>query len=44
MPYNYVIDPSVRKSLRINWENVILIFDEAHNLVEFFVFWLGELD
>ncbi|XP_031498031.1 regulator of telomere elongation helicase 1 homolog isoform X2 [Nymphaea colorata] len=32
-PYNYLIDPGNRSSLTgIQWENTILIFDEAHNL------------
>ncbi|KAL2904786.1 Regulator of telomere elongation helicase 1-like protein [Bienertia sinuspersici] len=31
-PYNYLIDPSFKKSLGIEWYNSILIFDEAHNL------------
>lgn len=32
-PYNYLIDRGYRKSLNIQWTNSILIFDEAHNLV-----------
>lgn len=32
-PYNYLIDPGNRRSLNIEWNNAILIFDEAHNLV-----------
>ncbi|KAG6733763.1 hypothetical protein I3842_01G240500 [Carya illinoinensis] len=31
-PYNYLIDPGNRKSLKVDWNNSILIFDEAHNL------------
>ncbi|XP_057860129.2 regulator of telomere elongation helicase 1 homolog isoform X2 [Cryptomeria japonica] len=32
-PYNYLIDKDNRRSLTgINWENTVLIFDEAHNL------------
>ncbi|KAI3455408.1 hypothetical protein Pfo_012071 [Paulownia fortunei] len=31
-PYNYLIDRGNRKSLKIDWNNSILIFDEAHNL------------
>ncbi|KAJ8773449.1 hypothetical protein K2173_004279 [Erythroxylum novogranatense] len=31
-PYNYVIDRAYRKSLTIDWNSSILIFDEAHNL------------
>ncbi len=33
-PYNYLIDPGNRRSLNgIPWDNAVLIFDEAHNLV-----------
>eukprot|EP00958_Prasinococcus_capsulatus_P010947 scaffold1074_cov409-Prasinococcus_capsulatus_cf.AAC.19 len=33
LPYNYIVDPSSRKTLKdVAWENSILIFDEAHNL------------
>ncbi|KAL6568135.1 Regulator of telomere elongation helicase 1 [Orobanche hederae] len=31
-PYNYLIDRGNRKSLKLDWNNCILIFDEAHNL------------
>ncbi|KAL8465834.1 hypothetical protein ACS0TY_035084 [Phlomoides rotata] len=31
-PYNYLIDRANRKTLKIDWSNCILIFDEAHNL------------
>ncbi|CAA7409948.1 unnamed protein product [Spirodela intermedia] len=32
-PYNYLIDPARRDSLTgIQWDNAVLIFDEAHNL------------
>jgi len=33
MPYNYLIDPSTRRSLSVDLEGTVLIFDEAHNLV-----------
>ncbi|OQR82959.1 hypothetical protein ACHHYP_15276 [Achlya hypogyna] len=32
MPYNYLVDPPLRKSLGVSLENTILIFDEAHNV------------
>jgi regulator of telomere elongation helicase 1 len=32
MPYNYLVDPMTRNGLGINWDNAVLIFDEAHNV------------
>lgn len=32
LPYNYLIDPKTRAGLGINWENSVVIFDEAHNI------------
>lgn len=32
MPYNYLIDPVLRKTQEIDLKNTIIIFDEAHNL------------
>lgn len=32
MPYNYMLDPSVRKNLPLKLKNSIVIFDEAHNI------------
>ncbi|KPM06070.1 regulator of telomere elongation helicase 1-like protein [Sarcoptes scabiei] len=32
MPYNYVLDPSIRKTLKLNLENCVIIFDEGHNI------------
>lgn len=32
LPYNYLVDSSIRATLKIAWENSIVIFDEAHNL------------
>ena len=31
-PYNYIIDPHIRKSLDIELKNAIVIIDEAHNI------------
>lgn len=32
LPYNYLLDATVRKTLGIDWANSVIIFDEAHNL------------
>ena len=32
LPYNYLVDASIRATLKVMWENAIIIFDEAHNL------------
>ena len=32
MPYNYVIDPSIRKTLKMEFQNAVVIFDEGHNI------------
>lgn len=32
MPYNYVLDPSIRRTLKLNLENTVIIFDEGHNI------------
>ena len=31
MPYNYLIDEKIRENFDVNFENSIMIFDEAHN-------------
>jgi regulator of telomere elongation helicase 1 len=35
VPYNYLFDKEARTTLEIQWNNAILIFDEAHNLESF---------
>lgn len=32
MPYNYLLDTSVRKSTQLKIDNSVIIFDEAHNI------------
>jgi regulator of telomere elongation helicase 1 len=32
LPYNYLLDNSIRATLKLDWQNSIVIFDEAHNL------------
>jgi len=31
-PYNYVLNPQIRKSIGLDIQNAIIIFDEAHNI------------
>lgn len=32
LPYNYIIDPKMRRRYKLDLKNSIVIFDEAHNL------------
>jgi regulator of telomere elongation helicase 1 len=32
LPYNYLLDTGIRSTLKLNWQNAVIIFDEAHNL------------
>jgi len=32
MPYNYIIDRKLRKGMRLDLKNAIVIIDEAHNV------------
>jgi len=32
MPYNYLIDEKIRENFGINYNNAVIIFDEAHNI------------
>ena len=31
-PYNYVLDPDIRKSIGLDLNDAIIVFDEAHNV------------
>ena len=33
MPYNYLLNPSIRKSLGLNFSHSVVIIDEAHNIL-----------
>ena len=32
MPYNYLLDPKIRVNFNIDYQNSIIILDEAHNV------------
>lgn len=32
LPYNYLLDPNIRATVKIDWKNAVVIVDEAHNL------------
>jgi regulator of telomere elongation helicase 1 len=32
MPYNYILDPLIRKTLTLGVKNTVIILDEAHNV------------
>ena len=35
VPYSYLLQPSFRSTLRLNWSQSVVVFDEAHNLESF---------
>lgn len=32
MPYNYLLDATVRRTVAVDWFNAVIIFDEGHNI------------
>jgi len=34
VPYGYLLAENIRKTLKIDWQNSIIIIDEAHNIIE----------
>ena len=34
MPYNYIIDEKIRENYEVEYENSVIIFDEAHNIAQ----------
>ena len=32
IPYNYILDPEMRKKIKLDIKDKIIIFDEAHNI------------
>lgn len=33
MPYNYLLDPDIRRQMNMNLSDAVVILDEAHNVV-----------
>ena len=34
MPYNYILSDSIRENLHLDLKDAVIIFDEAHNIVD----------
>ena len=34
MPYNYLVDPKIRENYKIDFENSVIIYDEAHTTLK----------
>ncbi len=32
LPYNYVLNPKISKSIGLSFKNAVIVFDEAHNI------------